>query len=161
MRNLPGCWPTKKVIGIVGGGEQWLLKGDNNMAYFHSIANGRRRKTAILSLEDEGIVIEDKDQLRVHITEFYKTLFGKTPPSEVSLHPSIWAEQGHVTKEECNELVKPFSMKEIESAISEMKNNTAPTGSQCNITKNFGSNSGTFLEKCWRICTKVSCILVG
>ena len=96
------------------------------MAYFHSIANGRRRKTAILSLEDEGIVIEDKDQLRVHITEFYKTLFGKTPPSEVSLHPSIWAEQGHVTKEECNELVKPFSIKEIESAISEMKNNTAP-----------------------------------
>jgi hypothetical protein len=24
--------------------ENWLLKGDNNMAYFHKCANGRKRK---------------------------------------------------------------------------------------------------------------------
>lgn len=34
--------------------EQWLLKGDNNTSYFHRIANGRKRKNAVISLESEG-----------------------------------------------------------------------------------------------------------
>jgi mannosylglycoprotein endo-beta-mannosidase len=38
--------------------EQWLLKGDSNTKYFHTIANGRKRKNIILFLENGGIVIE-------------------------------------------------------------------------------------------------------
>jgi hypothetical protein len=29
------------------GRENWILKGDANTAFFHSVANGRRRKTKI------------------------------------------------------------------------------------------------------------------
>ena len=34
-----------------------LLKGDNNTRYFQMVANGRRRKTRIFQLEQEGKVI--------------------------------------------------------------------------------------------------------
>jgi len=35
-----------------------LLEGDNNTKYFHMVANGKRRKTRIFQLEQEGGVIE-------------------------------------------------------------------------------------------------------
>jgi mannosylglycoprotein endo-beta-mannosidase len=55
--------------------EQWLLKGDNNTSYFHRIANGRKRKSTIISLENEGIVIEGNDNLLRHATKYYSDLF--------------------------------------------------------------------------------------
>jgi mannosylglycoprotein endo-beta-mannosidase len=35
------------------GRQNWLLQGDANTAYFHAIANGRRRKCSIVSLQSE------------------------------------------------------------------------------------------------------------
>jgi hypothetical protein len=41
------------------GGVKWILEGDGNTDYFHSIANGRRRKCKIYFLEiEEGRVTE-------------------------------------------------------------------------------------------------------
>lgn len=34
--------------------EQWLIQGDNNTSYFHKIANGRKRKNTVISLENDG-----------------------------------------------------------------------------------------------------------
>ena len=46
--------------------ETWLLQGDNNTAYFHKCANGRKRKNQILNLENDGILIEGDDNLLKH-----------------------------------------------------------------------------------------------
>jgi hypothetical protein len=54
-----------------------LVEGDNNTAYFHSVANGGKRKTTILSLDDEGIIIEENEQLKTYITEFYKNYLAR------------------------------------------------------------------------------------
>lgn len=35
-----------------------LLKGDQNIKFFHKCASGRKKKNAILSLENEGVMIE-------------------------------------------------------------------------------------------------------
>jgi len=58
------------------GGENWLLKGDANTGYFHGIANGRKRKCHIRNLVDGDRTIEDKEELKVYVTDFYKHLFG-------------------------------------------------------------------------------------
>jgi mannosylglycoprotein endo-beta-mannosidase len=108
------------------GGEQWLLKGDSNTAFFHSVANGRRRKTAIVSLVDKDDLIEDNEQLKRHINDYYKNLFGKEPVSPMGLKEDTWANEGRISVDDCIELVKPFSMEEIEIAIKHTKTNTAP-----------------------------------
>jgi mannosylglycoprotein endo-beta-mannosidase len=64
--------------------EMWLLQGDNNTSYFHKIANGRRRKNTIISLENDGEQIEGDENLLKHATEYYTTLFG--PEQDYNIH---------------------------------------------------------------------------
>jgi mannosylglycoprotein endo-beta-mannosidase len=37
-----------------GGGGEWTLEGDGSTKFFHLVANGRRRKNLIFSLEHDG-----------------------------------------------------------------------------------------------------------
>ena len=37
-------------------GERWVLEGDDNTKFFNLVANGRRRKKTIVSLEKAGAV---------------------------------------------------------------------------------------------------------
>lgn len=43
--------------------QNWILKGDQNTAYFYRIANGRRRKNTIYNLIDDGVNIQGTTQL--------------------------------------------------------------------------------------------------
>jgi len=47
----------------------WLLEGDNNIEFFHRIANGRKRENTIISLMDGDQVIEGEANLLNHATE--------------------------------------------------------------------------------------------
>lgn len=107
-------------------GEKWLLEGDANTAFFHGIANGRKRKSTILSLEDEGRQIEDPAELKQHIYQYYKNLFGAEVPPKIFLSNDMWTNEGRLTKEESEHITRPFTMVEIEQALKEMKTNTAP-----------------------------------
>jgi glycyl-tRNA synthetase beta subunit len=51
---------------------QFILEGDSNTRYFHSVANGRHRKKRIHSLVQEDGTIEGHDQLKAYITNYYK-----------------------------------------------------------------------------------------
>jgi hypothetical protein len=56
---------------------QFILEGDSNTRYFHSMANGWHRKKHIHSLvQDEG-TIEGHEQHKSYITNYYKNLFGE------------------------------------------------------------------------------------
>jgi hypothetical protein len=52
--------------------ENWLLKGDANLTFFHTWANGRRRKTRICSLDTENGVITSQKEIKKHVVEFNK-----------------------------------------------------------------------------------------
>jgi mannosylglycoprotein endo-beta-mannosidase len=57
-----------------------LLEGDANTRFFHLVANGKHRKQHIFKLEnDQGVVVGD-DCLKIHITNYYKNLFGHLRP---------------------------------------------------------------------------------
>jgi mannosylglycoprotein endo-beta-mannosidase len=102
------------------------LEGDANTSYFHSIANGRRRKKMILSIEDGENVLTEEGEIREHILRFYKDLFGSVPDPEIHLSPDIWEGPRRVSREDNEMLLQPFSEQEIEDTIKELKSNTAP-----------------------------------
>jgi hypothetical protein len=64
---------------------QFILEGDSNTRYFHSVANGRHRKKRIHSLVHENGLIEGHEQLKSYITNYYKDLFGAPVESSFSL----------------------------------------------------------------------------
>jgi hypothetical protein len=67
-----------------------LLEGDDNTKYFHLVANGKHRRQRIYSLEDvNGGCITDEEELKNHITRYYKNLFGKPDTSSTKLNESI------------------------------------------------------------------------
>jgi hypothetical protein len=72
--------------------EQWLLKGDNNTSYFYRIANGRKRKNIVISLEHDGNTIEGDENLLKHATEYYAELFGPEVEHNVQIYQSLWNE---------------------------------------------------------------------
>jgi hypothetical protein len=68
----------------------WLLRGDANTAYFHAIANGRRRKCSIPCLWDRDNLLEDARDISDHVYSFYKELYVAGPRSGVSLSADFW-----------------------------------------------------------------------
>lgn len=60
------------------GGEKWILQGDANTSFFfHRCANGRTRKKRIITLEKEGgSGLLEGEELKQHVTKYYKKLFG-------------------------------------------------------------------------------------
>jgi hypothetical protein len=103
-----------------------ILKGDNNTKYFHMVANGKRRKTKISSLEQDEGVIEGEEELTKYITKYYKDLFGKSGGNNFSLNESMVEDIPQVTQLEKDLLEAEFSEKEVREAIFGMKHNKAP-----------------------------------
>jgi hypothetical protein len=66
------------------------LRGDSNSGFCHGIANGRRRKCSIFTLETEGTEIFDPKELRVHIEGYYKQLFDREEMGEIKLKEDVW-----------------------------------------------------------------------
>jgi hypothetical protein len=63
-----------------------LLEGDDNTKYFHLLANGKHQRHQIYSLEDEnGVCIADEEELKNHITRYYRNLFGKPDTTSIEL----------------------------------------------------------------------------
>jgi hypothetical protein len=78
--------------------ENWLLKGDNNTSFFHRIANGKKRKQTIYSLQDGDVNISGDENLLKHATEYYKCLFGPGTRDALTLDPDLWPDEDTVTE---------------------------------------------------------------
>jgi mannosylglycoprotein endo-beta-mannosidase len=104
----------------------WLLRGDANTAYFHAIANGRRRKCSIPCLWDRDNLLEDARDISDHVYSFYKELFMASSRSGISLAVDFWPAGAMVSANENVELTRPFSPEEVGKAIMEMKADSAP-----------------------------------
>lgn len=87
----------------------WLLKGDSNTAFFHRVANGKKRKNTIFSLKHEDQTIEGDEALVDHATQFYKGLFGPSASSSIQMKPGCWGPNEMITSQENEELEKLFS----------------------------------------------------
>jgi hypothetical protein len=68
---------------------KFILEGDSNTRYFHSIANGQHRKKRIHSLIQNEGTIERLDNLKYYITNYYKNLFEALDEGNFSLDETL------------------------------------------------------------------------
>jgi hypothetical protein len=100
--------------------------GDANIGFFHNIANSRKIKCTIFSMEEDGQEIDEPKKLRVHIDNFYKNLFRRGDRGTLRLDENFLMSGGCLTEEDAKGLTKPFTEKEIKLALEEMRKNSAP-----------------------------------
>ena len=124
--SLMDIYKSEELFWQRRGGQNWLLKGDANTAYFQAIANGRRRKCAIPFLWDGDVLLESPNDISTHIYSFYKELFSAEPRGGVSLCADFWPPAEQVSDAEKAELTLPFSPEEVGRAIASMKACSAP-----------------------------------
>ncbi|KAE8768435.1 non-ltr retroelement reverse transcriptase [Hordeum vulgare] len=65
--SLMDIFKSEELFSQRRGGQNWLLKGDANTAYFQAIANGRRRKCAIPFLWDGDALLESLEDILSNI----------------------------------------------------------------------------------------------
>jgi hypothetical protein len=64
--------------------------------------------------------------LKEHIYKFYKKLFGSEQRGQVRLAKEVWEKAGRLDQDKVETLIKPFTLEKVESALKEMKTETAP-----------------------------------
>lgn len=75
------------------------------------------KKNMIISLENEGNVIEGHENLLNHATSYYNDLFGPIAYSSCMLDPELWRDAMNVTEEDNNQLCKASSESEIKEPL--------------------------------------------
>jgi mannosylglycoprotein endo-beta-mannosidase len=105
---------------------KFILEGDSNTRYFHSVANGRHRRKRIHSLSQDEGMIEGLDNLKSYITNYYKNLFGAPEEGNFSLDETRTDDIPQVSTEENDLLTAEYSEEEVRKAIFQMEHNKAP-----------------------------------
>lgn len=124
--SLMEIFKGKELFWQRRGGQNWLLKGDANIAYFQDISNGHRWKCSIPYLWDGKVLLEHHDEITTHIYAFYKDLFIAQPRSGVSLVVDFWPTAARVSDLENAELTLPFLPDKVDAMIVAMKAGCAP-----------------------------------
>lgn len=139
---LPGKYSEEEDFWHKRSSENWILKGDNNTEFFHRVANGRRRKNVIFSLQHLGQQIRGTPELLNHATQFYKELFGPAEGFHCHLREDMWVPQEQLSDAENIELNRPFHEEEIKYIIDSMEKNKAAGPDGFPIE---------FYQQCWPI----------
>ena len=102
-----------------------MAKGDKNTKYFHGMATQRKRRNFINGIKDsEGTWQTDKGVVSGIFVEFFTRLFTQSQPYD--LDHDLEGVKRVVTEEMNAELVKPYIMEEIDTAIKQMAPLKAP-----------------------------------
>lgn len=103
----------------------WLRGGDRNTKYYHACATTRRRKSQISCILDAaGQQCESPEEVQAAFINYFSALFA-TKTAE-NIEQCLQPIERRVTEAMNRELVKPFTMEEINVAISHMRPLKAP-----------------------------------
>ncbi|WJX23885.1 hypothetical protein P8452_13067 [Trifolium repens] len=104
---------------------QWIADGDRNTKYYHSKTIIRRRRNKIITLRNEnGVWIDDPDNLKNMVRNFYINLFQEDEPIR---EPIIsWATYPMNMEGHHNTLSAPVLLTECKRALFDMGPHKAP-----------------------------------
>jgi mannosylglycoprotein endo-beta-mannosidase len=134
---------------------KFILEGDSNTRYFHSVANGRHRKKSIHSLvQDKGTIV-GLYNLKSYITNYYKNMFGSPEEGNFHMDETRTEDILQVSIEENNLLTTEYSEEEVRKAIFQMEHNKAlgPDGFPDEFYQTFWDTiKGDLLDLFGRLC---------
>ncbi|RVW66273.1 hypothetical protein CK203_065986 [Vitis vinifera] len=100
------------------GGLTSELLGDCNSKFFHKVANGRRNRKYIKSLENErGLVLNNAVSITEEILLYFEKLYANPIGESWSIEGLDWSP---ISEESAISLVAPFTEEEISKAIFQM-----------------------------------------
>jgi hypothetical protein len=80
-----------------------------------------KEKNNIISLDNDGQLIEGHDNLLEHASNYYSDLFGPPVEYDVQMDPVVWEDIPKVSFSDNELLCRPFSEKEIKDALDLME----------------------------------------
>jgi hypothetical protein len=103
-----------------------ILEGDRNTAYFHAVANQRRRKTLISSLEGPEGQTSDLSEMLDIASDYYKHLFHFEEGSGFALDSDFFSPDEKVSPDQNLGLESPFTEQEVKKAVFDSYSDGAP-----------------------------------
>jgi hypothetical protein len=103
--------------------EKNVMARDENTKYFHLKANGNKRRLRIHSLLDNGLLVDNEDEINKLATNYYRDLFGPSNVSNIHMNDMNMRK---LNDDDRKFLTAPFSLDEIHKVVSDLKHNCAP-----------------------------------
>jgi hypothetical protein len=97
-----------------------------NTKFFHIVANSRRRKNLILSLQINDTISFNITDITSHILGYFKNLLGTEETRMASLDNYIWEENEKLSQESRLALELSITLEEIKIVVFDCNGNKAP-----------------------------------
>ncbi|XP_042944657.1 uncharacterized protein LOC122278542 [Carya illinoinensis] len=102
----------------------WIQAGDQNSRYFHSKASHRKKKNTIKRLQDEQNQWKEGRDMEELVVNYFQQLFSSSEERDHT--ESVARVESKVTSRMNEELKKPFTVAEVNLALSQMHPTKAP-----------------------------------
>jgi hypothetical protein len=125
-RELTKLWEKEEMKARQRARERNILEGDRNTRYFHAVANQRRRKTAIFSMEGPAGEVNSTKEIIEVANQYYKGLFRYEPRPNLNIEENFFSVDERLREEEAMGLESRFTEEEIKKAVFESYADGAP-----------------------------------
>ncbi|GLT51115.1 hypothetical protein SLA2020_245490 [Shorea laevis] len=101
----------------------WIKLGDQNMRYFHKIANRRKAHNSFSRLWSNGQWVEDPDMVKAEVVNYFCKMFqedawNRSKPANLGFQK--------ISKDQKEWLERPFTIEEIEEGLKSYYGSQAP-----------------------------------
>ena len=115
--DLQNIWKLEEIKSRQRSRERNILEGGRNTAYFHALANQRRRKKQISVLKGPDGPVEDTKSIINIAVEYYKQLFGREETLEIALADDFWEPSEKVSNDHNRKLEANITEDDVSEAV--------------------------------------------